>query len=663
MPQSHRTAARSARRPRRPTLAAALAAATLATAPAAAWAQIVEGEGRPGMELRLFRPAVDSQGLFTVNASPVLPHLDISFGLILDYAYAVARLDDPFAARRSLVEHAIWGTLHFDLGLYNFAVIGVQVPVGLNFGRTFGDEPGQWGGDLARAALRDGWQSSMVGDVSIHAKFRLLRRERFPVGLAAIVQTQLMSGDAAGLLGDPGRYGLTAVAAQVVVDREASRRFRWALNVGYRLVLADGPTITTPAGRTFRYDDQVTFGLGASYEVARGRLELVGEVYGNTSIASFGRWSDGGVPLEVATGLRIFVERNSYLYLGVASGAFSPGYSASALRVFAAWIFEPSIGDRDGDGIKDDVDECPDDPEDLDDFLDVDGCPDPDNDRDGILDVDDECPFVPEDRDGEDDEDGCPDGDEGDRDGDGILDSVDACPDDPEDIDQFEDEDGCPDPDNDRDGILDVDDLCPDEPEDVDAFDDQDGCPDPDNDEDRVLDVDDECPMRPETYNGVNDDDGCPDQNYAERRGGSIVIMEEIRFERDSANLRSSSFPILDAVAETLANHPDIRLVEIQGHADERASDEYNIRLTRDRAAAVLRYLVEQGRVDARRLRSAGYGERCPVAEGRGEAAWSRNRRVEFKILRTDAGQPNVEIACEAGRELIPADDGRLGGE
>ena len=98
--------------------------------------------------------------------------------------------------------------------------------------------------------------------------------------------------------------------------------------------------------------------------------------------------------------------------------------------------------DRDGDGIPDDKDKCPDDPEDKDGFEDEDGCPDPDNDEDGILDVDDLCPNDPEDKDG------------------------------------FEDEDGCPDPDNDKDRILDVDDKCPNEPETYNGFQDEDGCPD-----------------------------------------------------------------------------------------------------------------------------------------------------------------------------------------
>ncbi|MCB9602989.1 MAG: OmpA family protein [Sandaracinus sp.] len=98
--------------------------------------------------------------------------------------------------------------------------------------------------------------------------------------------------------------------------------------------------------------------------------------------------------------------------------------------------------DRDGDGLDNDVDGCPDEPEDRDGFEDEDGCPDFDDDADGIADLDDACPREPEDRDG------------------------------------FQDEDGCPDPDDDRDGILDVDDACPREPETVNGVEDLDGCPD-----------------------------------------------------------------------------------------------------------------------------------------------------------------------------------------
>ena len=67
-----------------------------------------------------------------------------------------------------------------------------------------------------------------------------------------------------------------------------------------------------------------------------------------------------------------------------------------------------NVGDKDADGIPDDVDKCPDDPEDYDGYDDWDGCPDPDNDHDGIADVNDMCCFAPEDKDGDRDLDGCP---------------------------------------------------------------------------------------------------------------------------------------------------------------------------------------------------------------------------------------------------------------
>ena len=96
----------------------------------------------------------------------------------------------------------------------------------------------------------------------------------------------------------------------------------------------------------------------------------------------------------------------------------------------------PAPGDADGDGILDNVDQCPRVAEDKDGFEDEDGCPDPDNDKDGIPDTADKCPNEPEDKDGVEDEDGCPDPD---NDNDGILDAVDKCP-----LEFGEPPDGCP---------------------------------------------------------------------------------------------------------------------------------------------------------------------------------------------------------------------------
>lgn len=119
-------------------------------------------------------------------------------------------------------------------------------------------------------------------------------------------------------------------------------------------------------------------------------------------------------------------------------------------------------GDSDGDGVADDLDRCPAQPENYDGFEDADGCPDQgDTDGDSVLDVVDACVLQPEDGDGFQDDDGCPDPD---HDGDGVLDTIDRCTAEPEDPDGYQDDDGCPDLDNDGDGVTDRLDACPNTP-------------------------------------------------------------------------------------------------------------------------------------------------------------------------------------------------------
>jgi OOP family OmpA-OmpF porin len=627
-----------------------------------------------GMESRLFRSAVDTKGHFTVDGTQILPHLAISLSLMLDFGFSgwpAPELKDDKAYGKTTVSNYIFSGLVFNLGLLDMFVIGAQIPIAIPKGKVFSgyaDTPDGW-------ALRTGtWNTrGNIGDISVHAKLRWIRADRHPVGLGTVIQYQFMTaGKPDVLMSEPG----TALAAKMILDFEPKSWYRGAVNVGARYAFgasadnylndarkAGGAYLnnnyTTPiAGEKvelFKYGPMVTFGFGNTFVLWPGVMDAVVEIYGNDMLTG---GSMEYLSLEANLGLKVYVERSSYLMAGYAHGipasgkrGDNAGYGFQSLeqRFFIGFAFEPSIGDKDGDGIKDDVDQCPDDPEDMDSFNDSDGCPDPDNDRDGIPDINDDCPLVPEDKDGDKDEDGCPDRSEGDRDGDGILDSVDKCPDDPEDLDQFEDEDGCPDEDNDKDTIVDIKDVCPNEPEDMDGWEDQDGCPDPDNDGDRIPDVDDACPNEPETYNGKDDKDGCPDQGDVIVLKDSIKILKKIYFEYDSATIKEISFDILDQVAETIINNPQIDMIEVQGHADERGDVKYNLQLTADRAASVVSYLVKKG-VKPKKLRSFGYGKYCPVDQGHNEAAWEQNRRVEFKVLSIDSNPTGVEVACEAAK-------------
>ncbi len=611
-----------------------------AVAPAAA-------ETGGDVPLDTFKPAMDSRGYLTVNASQVLGHKELSFGLgSLDWGHKMLQLGDDGTCDATTgttncyaINNMITATLIGAFGLKAGPAeleFGVSVPFVIMDGdrgpNSLGADPGPNDDEEFKLSGQG------IGSLGLHFKTRFLKTSKSPhIGLGLIASVYLPTSNPKG-----NWLGEKKAVPQIIgiVDKEFGRRgqFRIAANAGVRIRSTetftdnDGGTKMAPTtGESVSVSTEIPFGVGLAYAIAVQKFDVVAEVLGSIPVGD----NENYKPMEAIGGVKLYLARNSFLSLGAGTGLLrDPKNGANPdVRAFIGIVFEPNIGDRDGDGIKDDVDQCPDDPEDFDQFEDEDGCPEPDNDRDGILDVDDKCPNIPEDKDGFQDEDGCPEGNKNDRDGDGILDDVDKCPDDPEDFDQFQDEDGCPDPDNDQDGILDVDDLCPNDPEDKDGFEDEDGCPDLDNDKDRILDNDDKCPNEPETYNGFEDEDGCPDRGRVVVTDTSIEILDMIYFEYDKAIIKKESYPILDAVAATLNGNPSILLIEIQGHTDERGNDAYNLDLSDRRAAAVKTYLEGKG-VDGNRLTSQGYGETQPLVRESNEKAWAKNRRVAFLILK-----------------------------
>ncbi|MBI2373421.1 MAG: peptidoglycan-associated lipoprotein Pal [Deltaproteobacteria bacterium] len=109
-----------------------------------------------------------------------------------------------------------------------------------------------------------------------------------------------------------------------------------------------------------------------------------------------------------------------------------------------------------------------------------------------------------------------------------------------------------------------------------------------------------------------------------------IENFKRVHFEFDKADLSTESREALSANAEILLKHPSIK-VEIEGHADDRGTSEYNLSLGERRARAVQAYLVTSGVAEIR-IPIISYGEEKPVDEGGGETAWSQNRRAEFKV-------------------------------
>ena len=149
---------------------------------------------------------------------------------------------------------------------------------------------------------------------------------------------------------------------------------------------------------------------------------------------------------------------------------------------------------------------------------------------------------------------GCPDVD---TDKDLIVDRLDTCPAVAEDKDGFQDEDGCPEADNDGDGVLDGKDQCP-----LVAGTARDqGCPPKDTDADGVVDSEDNCP----TEAGVKDNSGCPaaKKQLVVITGDKLKILDRVYFDTGKASIQKRSNALLDNVAQVLATHGEIKLVQI----------------------------------------------------------------------------------------------------
>lgn len=114
----------------------------------------------------------------------------------------------------------------------------------------------------------------------------------------------------------------------------------------------------------------------------------------------------------------------------------------------------------------------------------------------------------------------------------------------------------------------------------------------------------------------------CTDVNFA-----------PVYFGFDSTVVPSGEMGKIDEVAQHLQSRPE-RVVVVEGHCDERGSNEYNVSLGENRAIIIRNYLVQNG-VDAGRIQTRSYGEEKPAAEGHNEAAWAQNRRGEFGIYDT----------------------------
>lgn len=439
---------------------------------------------------------------------------------------------------------------------------------------------------------------SGVGDVRFDLDLRLAGEYGEPFTLALGARVFAATGQEKFFASD----GLPRFAGRLMVAGQAGL-FAYAAEAGAVLHVERDDFVGVP------YGTDLAFAAALGLRLLDGVVHLGPELHGSTVISDSG---DGWLkrattPVELSLGSKFLLGHG--MRVGLSAGtALTSGLGAPRVRALASLSWTLPFARPLGETLL--------------------SLPDRDLDGDGVLDELDACPELsgPA-RPLEPARSGCPDPVDGD--GDGIGDDLDACPRDPGPASADPKLHGCtPPPDTDRDGVVDSVDACPNVAGIIQSDPTQQGCP-PDADRDGIVDSLDACPgVAGEAYADPKLR-GCP---RARLDQGAISINEPVQFAAGSARLLPESDGLLKTIAQLLIQHPEVEHLVVEGHTDSSGNPRSNLKLSRDRAAAVVKWLVANG-ISSRRLASRGFGSTTPIAPNDTAEGRARNRRVEFRVL------------------------------
>ena len=532
------------------------------------------------------------------------------------------------------IDGALAGNFNFAFGLRDDLDIGVSLPI-------YYDHAKDYSGEAIRAHMGKGG----LGDLQFYAKYRTPHWFGPDyMTTAAVVDLTVPTGwrgvgirpRHAWFLDNEGgpTYAYTANSVMLgltgVVSVDYTKKnvpLVWNSSLGLMIGFGD-------ASNTLVYSTGVNWLVNDYFQPF---LEFSGEMRFGNDAYPFSPITD---PMVLTPGINVkipFLNIDFAAGIDIGIGNLVDGYSTkealegckdfqikykgeTGYRASYCYVAQPLIagiakltwtfgfdGDDDNDGVKNRKDKCPDTFPPI--VVDEDGCG-IDTDEDKVFDGLDKCPDTP--KGVPVDSVGCP----FDTDEDGVLDYKDQCPNTPKGVKV--DSVGCP-LDTDKDGVFDGPDKCPDTPEGVAV--DADGCP-LDTDKDGVPDYRDKCPN---TLPGIKvNKRGCP----LRRKEDLDYLKKGIQFEFDSAKLLKSSYPTLDDIIALLEKIPEVKL-EVQGHTDIVGTEDYNQKLSEDRAHSVTDYFESKG-IAGERLRAIGFGTRVPVADNVTDEGRAKNRRVEL---------------------------------
>jgi outer membrane protein OmpA-like peptidoglycan-associated protein len=550
-------------------------------------------------------------------------------GLTLDYGHnpLLGGVFDPqFQKTVAIVEHQLVGHVDVAGSFLDRVQLSLSLPVVLLERGTaaFGAAP---------------LEGAAVGDPRVGVMVRLWGqpdRSRISLHLGGYVWIPV--GAYGQHAGDQNARGLPEVIATgMLLDH-----LRWTVEAGVLIraqqSLGFGPASTTAS--------EFHLGAGVAWADRARRVHVGPELTLATLLAGPQAGSRYGTSVELLLAAQYSIAHLILVGAGVGTGLAATLGTPDAralVRVAYAPVRPRATRpkDSDADGVPDAEDLCP--------YQagTARGCPDAD--RDGVPDAEDSCPRqagtargCPDaDHDGVPDaEDLCPGATPGakpdpakrgcplDSDADGVPDAEDLCPDAKTGDKADPAQKGCP-ADADKDGVPDAEDLCPGATPGAHPDPARAGCPLPDADQDGVPDAEDACPKDAGQVN-ANDPkaNGCP--RLTVTRGG-VFQLHSVHFETNKWELLPESFPILDEVARFLQEHTELHEVVIEGHADDRGTAAWNLRLSKHRAQSVVEYLVKKG-VKRSRLSYVGYGDTRPLNPARTDEARAENRRVEVRF-------------------------------
>jgi OmpA-OmpF porin, OOP family len=333
------------------------------------------------------RLALSLDGGFVVETAGATPARTWAVGAVVDLAAGLLSLQLG-SQRDQLLEHRL--SLHL-LGGYSFGWLEVSahLPIALWQDTDFSllTQQGVTGPLVAPIA------TTALGDLRLGAKLPVLREDRFPLGLAAMLDLRLPTGNGDAFYSD----GLAVVPSAVAT--KTIGRTRLDAQLGY-VIRGQGQYAQLVVQDGFAY------GVGANVTLPKvsflDRWRAIVEIDGGIPRGFDASTERYRAPIEGRGGVRWFVWKDLSVELGAGAGLGSSGFGREAWRVFGGVRWSPSPlppdDDWDKDGVPNAKDECPRDPGPAE----LDGCPD--RDGDGIPDKDDKCPDQP----GPVQNDGCP---------------------------------------------------------------------------------------------------------------------------------------------------------------------------------------------------------------------------------------------------------------